>query len=448
MSSNNTFKLILISVIFPLSVLIALPYIPLYVDSSLLRIDTQIGGYEIKIPQKNGEKIINFSNFVKGKGFGENQKIIFSLVDKNIENKEEVLKSIVSISEKRLNLIGISEFEIGMDDADSFFVLIPEYESSDRLTSMVLGTGRVDFKKIKSPEEWSQEQFVSFYTEIDRWESVGINESDFIGFIYSNPPGAKSAVLQISFTTEGRAKFYEIAKNNINLPIGIYLNDFEYPYLMPVLAEGILDDPNSDPAVTGDFSQKDVNDLNVQLKNPLPAKISLDESLKVASLAGNNFYNTYLYAFFIGLIGIFIFFTIKFNVFGSLYILSFIFSFPVYLAFAKILPIPISSPLVVSLILITGITSSIALIAFRDIKTGVSQGKPFSIMFYQIFVKEKEKMAIPPIFIFVLSLFMSFILSGVAKFFMTAVSVAMLVVIYFYSFILPTFVEVFGGHKK
>ena len=56
MSSKETFKIVLISIIFTISALIALPEIPFVVNSGLWVIDSSIGGYKLKIPPKDGEK--------------------------------------------------------------------------------------------------------------------------------------------------------------------------------------------------------------------------------------------------------------------------------------------------------------------------------------------------------------------------------------------------------
>ena len=447
MFKNETPKLLLISVIFTFSLLISLPYIPIIVNSSLLRIDTQIGGYEITIPQKNQDKVIDLKDFKKSKEVGESQKVVFSLEDENLDNREEVLSSLISIIEKRLSLAGISDFQIDSEDTNSLYILIPQHESSERVSNLIIGTGRVSFKRVKNPDDWSQEEIVNFYNEIDRWEETGITESDMTGFLYTVAPTGES-LLQIAFTNEGREKFYSEAEKNIGLPIGMYINDYEYPFLMPVLSENILDDRNADPGISGNFPQQDINDLNLQIKNPLPARLLLSETLVLSPSMGSDFIYSYFSAFSIGIIVVLIFFVIKFNILGLSFGVSLILSLPVFTALTKILPLPIAPSYMSVLIFIMGMMSITGYTVLKSIIENIHQEKPFDYSFYQAFSKDREKISVPSILIFFISLVLSFILSGSEKSFMQALSTGMLVVIYFYSLVLPSIISSFGGYKK
>ncbi|MBW6441424.1 hypothetical protein K0B04_00755 [Patescibacteria group bacterium] len=447
MSKNETFKLSLISIIFTISLLISLPYIPISVDSSLLRIETQLGGYEITIPQKDGDKVIDLKDFKKSKEVGESQKIVLSLQDENMQNREEVLPSLISTIERRLNLAGISDFQTGQEDENSLYVIIPQHESSERVSNLILGTGRVSFKKVKNPDEWSQEEIANFYTEIDRWEDTGITDSDMTGFLYTVTPTGES-LLQISFTNEGREKFYNEAEKNIGLPIGMYINDYEYPLLMPVISENILNDRNSDPGISGNFPQQDINDLNLQIKNPLPVRLSLLETLIMSSSMGSNFIYSYLTAFSIGLTIVLAFFVIKFNLLGLTYVLSLALSLPLFAAFSKIMPIPITPSYISVLILVTGIMTVVGYTVLKSIVENTKQEKPFDYALYQTFGKDKGKFSASSILVFFVSLILSFILTGSAKSFMSELFSGMLVVIYFYTLVFPSIILSFGGYKK
>jgi hypothetical protein len=109
MSSKETFKIVLISVIFTISALIALPEIPFVVNSGLWVINSSIGGYKLKIPQKDGEKIIDLSNFKKESEIGDAQKITYSLKDENIQDKDKALSNLQNVIKKRLSLAGVSD---------------------------------------------------------------------------------------------------------------------------------------------------------------------------------------------------------------------------------------------------------------------------------------------------------------------------------------------------
>ena len=446
MSKKEIFKIVLISIIFAVSLIVVLPEIPLVVNSKLWVLDSSIGGLQIKIPQKNGDKIIDLGEFKKGSGIGENQKITFKLTDENLQNKEEVLSETLPVIKKRLTLSGISEARAYIENG-GISVVIPEYEDSTRINQLVSGSGKIIFRTVKNPEDWNQEQFQSFYLEKDRWEDTDVTEADVQRFTYVLDAQGNQR-LQIVFTTEGRAKFYKVAADNINLPVAVYVSDFDYPFLMPLIGENILDNPSMDPAVGASYPQQLVDDYNLQISNSLPSGISYANKVALEPVMGSGFIEKYLIAFLVSLFLISIFFLVKFNTPGLIFSYSLFISLLVFIAVAKILYIPISIYFIVTLVLVTGIMSGIGYTSFRKIKNGLAQGTPFEILQFQVLRKEKGILSVPSILILTVSFVLAILPFGNIRPLMSAIVVGMLSVILFYSFILPALVGALGGNKK
>jgi preprotein translocase subunit SecD len=448
MPKGLTFKLIITSVVFSITALIALPKIPIFVDSSILKLDSQFGGYEIKIPQGEEEKIIDLNEYKKSSDTGESQKITFNLSDENLADKASALNSVAEITDKRLKAAGINDYSIEIEDGNVFSIIVPSYEPTERISTLVPGNGKVRFKKVKDPEQWSQEELINFYTDVERWQDLEITESDMRGFVYSIAPTTGSAVLQISFTPEGRQKFYSVAGENIGLPIGIFVNDYDFPLIMPVISENILADTTGDPAVTGNFSQDLVNDLNTQIRNPLPYNLSVAETYVLQPLLGSDFFYSYAASFGIGLILLFIFFIYKFQLFGLIFDVTVLMSLTLFLSFVKLFSIPISPAFVAGIVLITGITSYVGYSIFSEMKKELGEGKPFDFVYQKVFFKEKGEYFVLSIFLFIFSLVSSFIVKGGTGALFNVLSTGMVSVIYFYSFAFPALVQAFGGYKK
>ena len=447
MPKRLSFKLILISLLFSISFLISLPKIPIFVDSSILKIDSQLGGYEISISQKNGEKVLDLNEYKKSSIAGESQKITFNLVNE-VEDRTPIWDSISEISEKRLKEVGINDYRIEIEDNDVLSVIVPSYESPERISTLISGNGKVVFKSVKNPDEWNQEEFINFYTDVGRWQDLDITNSEMRGFVYSIDPASGSAVLQISFTPEGRQKFYSVAGENIGLPIGVFVNGADYPLMMPVISENILADTTSDPALIGNFDQTLVNDLNIQIKNQLPHDLSYVETYILEPLLGGDFFYSYSVSYAIGVVLIFIFFIYKFKLFGLIFDTALFLSLSLFLSLVKLFSISISPAFFAGLILITGITSSIGYSIFARMKKETQEGKPFDFIFQKVFGKEKYIVSTPSILIFAFSLAISLFIKSDARELFVVISTGMLSVIYFYSFAFPALVEAFGGHKK
>ena len=153
MFKNEYFKIFLISIIFSLSVLIVLPKILINVDNFLLTINSEIGGYEFKLPGKDGEKTLSFKDFKSGLDVGGGSRITFKIDN----SSPEVREKIIAITEKRLTSSGIPDFEVTASDEESdvINVDIPSYVSTDRVAVLVSGNGSLNFKKLKSePNDW------------------------------------------------------------------------------------------------------------------------------------------------------------------------------------------------------------------------------------------------------------------------------------------------------
>lgn len=447
MFKNQDIRITIISLIFSLAFLIALPAVPIYVNSKLMKTDSTLGGYEIKLPSKKGEKVIDLKEFKKGSGVGESQELIFKLGGNASENNTNTLNEISKVFDSRLSTLGLSDFKIGINETQNIFVVIPEHEDSDRIGKVLSGSGKVMFRNVKTPEEWSRETFANFYLEKDRWQDTDITESDLIGFSYSVSPEG-SPLLQIQFTTEGRKKFYENAGKNIGLPIAVYINEEDYPFLMPIISDNILENTNIDPAVNGTFSPQDVQDLNHMMDAPLPAQIEYTEKVILEPLLGRDFLSTYMISFLVGAFLICLYFFFKFQLYSFIFTGSLFISLVVFFALAKILSVPITPEFIAGLILLTVIVSNAGFHILSEIKDGFSQGKPFDISFYHIFGKEKDKISTPVIIIMLLTLVLSFFSSGTAKSLMTVAFVGTLSATLFYSFIFPSLLEAFGNNKK
>jgi len=174
-------------------------------------------------------------------------------------------------------------------------------------------------------------QIYRFFVDVGKWEDTDITEQDIQDLLYMLDPTTGSSRIVLSFTPQGREKFYNVAENNIGLPVAVYLSDLEYPFLMPVIAENILDDRNADPSVNTNYSKRDIEDYNLQIKNPLPFDITYVDKVVVTSPAGVDFVSKSLISLAIALVMTSVFFIIKFNSTGLIFTYTSICSMSVFL---------------------------------------------------------------------------------------------------------------------
>ncbi len=439
------FKIILISLIFSISALIVFPEIPLVSDSSVLKLDSKIGGYKIKLGKKEGGKEIDLSAFKMGWGVGENKKLTFKLKEDTDDNNKNLEKN-VDVVKNRLTVAGIADFSVYIEDGQ-LVVIFPEHESEDRIRSLVMGSGKVIFRKLKEPDTWNVEDFAKFYMEVDRWSDTDIRESDLKGFEYGIGQNGNPQI-NILFTDEGREKFYDLVEDNVNLPIGIYLSDFDYPFLMPVMSETLLTRRDLDPFVGSSYPRRTVEDAGLQFRMPLDRDLSYGEKSSLEPVLGHDFLSKFLVAVTVSSFLIGIFMIIKFKSHGVISIMAMFYSVVLFLAISKIVRIPLGLQMTFGLVLLVGVIYFSSHVLLSGIKDNMSQGKPFDLAFNYVFGGDKEKHFIPFLALFIIFIISYGITSGGTKLFMFTMSVATLSMIIFNLFLFPTLLWVLGGKKK
>jgi preprotein translocase subunit SecD len=446
MSEKWLFKIILISLIFSISTLIILPEIPLVSDSNLLKLDSKIGGYKLKLGKKETSKEIDLSTFKMGWGIGENKKLTFKLKEdtddnnKNLEKNSEIIKN-------RLTIAGISDFSVYIEDGH-LVVVFPEYENESRVGNLVTGSGKVIFRKLKEPSTWNVEEFAKFYIESDRWDDTDIRESDIKSFEYSVGQTGNSQV-NILFTDEGREKFYDLVEENVNLPLGIYLSDFDYPFLMPVVSETLLTRRDLDPFVGSSYPKQTVEDANLQFKMPLDKDLSYGEKSSLEPVLGYDFLSNFLVAVTVSSFLVGIFMIVKFKSHGFISIMSMFYSVILFLALSKLVGVPLGLQMVFGLVLLVGATYFSSYVLLSDVKSNISQGKPFDLAFNHTFGGDKERSFIPTLALFIIFIVLYvFVSGGTVKMFMFTMSVTVLSLIIFNLFFFPTLMWALGGKKK
>ncbi len=440
------FKVILISLIFSISTLIILPEMPLISNSSMLKLDSKIGGYKIKLGKKEGSKEVDLSAFKMGWGIGENKKLTFKLKE-DIDDNDKDLEKNANIVKNRLSVAGISDFSVYVED-DQLVVVFPEYENEGRIGNLVAGSGKVIFRKLKEPENWKVEDFAKFYMDVNQWDDTDIRESDIRSFEYSVGQTGNSQI-NILFTNEGREKFYDLVAENVNLPIGIYLSDFNYPFLMPVMSETLLTRRDLDPFVGSSYPRQTVEDANLQFKMPLDTELSYGEKSSLEPVLGYDFLKSFLIAVTVSSLLIGIFMIIKFKSHGFISIMSMFYSVVLFLALSKILGIPLGLQMVFGLLMLVGAIYFSSYILLSDIKNNISQGKPFDLAFNHTFGGDKERSFIPALALFIIFIVSYVVMSGgTTKMLIFTMSLTTLSLIIFNLFFFPTLMWVLGDKEK
>ena len=444
MDKKEYFKFFLFSLVFSLSFLISLPRIPFVVKNFWFNTISYIGGYEFKYKEQGVDKTVSISNFKPGLDIGGGVRTVFQM-----ENSDSVLRDrIVSIVTKRLQSAGISDFRVVLSQSDNkvFSIEVPKQVDTERLVGLVSGNGSLRFKKLKSSEVWDQTKAAQYIADQSYWEDSGITEKDVSDI--SSPVGYSTGTIQMTFNEEGKTKFKNLAKENIGKPIAFYINNLPYPFSMSLVSEAVALDAGSTISFSGGFKKQDADDFILERKLPFSENILYLSKEDIKPLVDSGMLLKYGIALGIGLVISLGFLVVRFGARSLMHILSLIYSLTFLAALLKIFSVEINISSIISFLTVSFLMYYMGYSILREIKLGKISGKPFDLVVFSIFDKERYIISTPMILIFGLMIILYPLTIGQAKQFPLVLILGSLVSLYFYTFVIRSLIEVFGGYKE
>ena len=445
MLKNDYFKAVLISFLFSLSVLVVLPRIPVFVNSKLYKVDSYVGGYQIKIGSLN----LDLSRFRSGVDVQGGDKIILKVEDFEQQDKGKYLSSLVEVVIRRLLLAGYSDFSVGIENANNgeVYILVPEFLDSSKISSLVSGSGDIEIKKLKDPNKWSAEVASELISEPSEWVSTGLTRQDIEDLrLIRNTSGQDQ--IQLIFTPEGKDKFKEFLKDILNKPFSINVNGSPQPIAAPVVSQSLVDQPNLDPVITGGFETNTVKDYIVQMKNPISSNLSVFVNKGIKAQLGDNFLNKCILSVLIGILVSFVFFTLKFKNYGVIGSVSLMLSLILFCALFKVFSLVINVFSIVSFVIFYTVLLEFTNLVLLNISSSSSSSKPRNLAVRQAFSVNIESLKLILVSFLSFAFVFSFYVHDNTKYFLSTLVLGALFIVFHYFYLLKTFIELFGGEDE
>ncbi|MFZ2663786.1 MAG: hypothetical protein WAX66_00240 [Patescibacteria group bacterium] len=445
MLKNDYFKAVLISLIFSFAVLVALPKIPVFVSNKLYKVDSHIGGYQIKLGKSF---TLDLQGFKAGVDVLGGRKIILKVEAFDQRDKSEQMISIVEMVKRRLSLAGYSNWDVGVENVDEgeIYVLIPRYIDLSSVTNLVSGSGGIEIKRLANPSKWNIETASEIVMEPSEWVSTGITNEDISELRLIKDASGKDQI-QITFNSKGKSKFKGFILNSLNKPFSINVNESQYPIAVPVVSQGLIDQPDLDPIITGGFQVDAIKHYLIQMYNPIPLKLSVLVDENTEAKLGNDFLNKYLLFMLIAFLVLFGFLVLKFKKYGLIGSASLILSLAVFCSSFKVFSLVVNIPSIVSFIFLSVILFDITSSILLKLSPKEISDKPVNLAIYQAFKVDTENVKLLLVVLLFSSLILlRFINTDIKSFILTLVLGSLIIGFhYFYSF--KTFMELFGEKK-
>ncbi len=389
MFKNVYFRLGLISSVFTLALLIILPRIPITVKNSIINLDSYIGGYYLAFP---GGKVLDLREMKKGLDLEGGIRVVLKADVSQIDASERdaALESAKEIISRRVNLLGVSEPYIATSKVGDEYRIIVEIPGLDDVSSAVnlIGqTAQLKFKQLAPDRQWSEEKFQEYYMDPTAWVDTSVTGADLKGVdVVFTQPGttdiqqANRPQIRLRFSNEGREKFSQLAKENINKPIALYLDEGDYPLSTPVvspdLAQGLFDDP----VISGNFDVETANALSMSIRaGALPVPVQVLQQQTIGATLGEESVTKSFFAGTVGLILLLLFFIFHYKKLGFIAAIALVVYTVVTLAVFKIIPVVLTLPGIAGFVLSIGMATDANVLVFERVKEEILWGKPKSL---------------------------------------------------------------------
>jgi preprotein translocase subunit SecD len=376
MFKTDSSKLILVTVISTIALLIALPRIELKYYGKYFNIDTFLGGYIINIPFTN--YLIDLSDYKKGLDIEGGVKVVINLDMNSIPESERdsSAESVKEIINRRINFLGVAETTSYITRSNNQYRLIIEIPGQKNLESAIQSIGstaQLSFKVIKKGIEFPIKNPDPNLRVEDVFEDSPVTGKDLIGSEVIFDSQTNNPVIQLRFSNEGRKKFSEVVKQNIEKPIGIFLDDklLQAPVVSKDLASGLT----NDPTITG-FDLETAKNVSSLLKaGALPVPIEIVEQSYIGATLGTETVNRSLSAGIIGLVIVSLFLIVSYRNLGIIAVLSLIIYISFALSIFKILNVVLTLPGIAGFIFSIGVACDALILIFERIKEEIRWGK-------------------------------------------------------------------------
>lgn len=361
------------------SVLIDLPKIPIkYKDY-----ETEVGGYNLDFTVF-GKRFFRDLSLRKGLDLSGGSHIVLEadMTDIPGSDRDSAIGAAAEVIRRRVDLLGVSEPIIQSSKVGESFRIIVELAGVDDVSSAValIGqTAKLEFMKLAQGIEYDRTKFREIVLNPLSWESAGITGADLKGadIVFGGTDGATANTpqIRIKFTFDGRNKFSDVVKENIEKPIGIFLDGMpiSIPEVSPSLASGLTDDP----VITGNFTVEEANNLAIQIRaGALPVPVKIIEQRNIGATLGADSIKKSVTAGSIGLALVLIFMLIFYRKLGLLANLALIVYGILTLAIYKVIPVTLTLAGISGFLLSVGMAVDSNILIFERIKEELRDGKP------------------------------------------------------------------------
>lgn len=280
------------------------------------------------------------------------------------EKKEQAIKSLRNVIEKRVNLFGVSESNVqtsSFDGKDRVIVELPGINDPKEASSLIGQTAQLLFAELKEA------------TPLPEIIPTNLTGADLksASTVFDRNTGNPS--VSIEFTEEGSKKFEEITARLVGKPLAIFLDTemVSAPNVNEKIVGGVAQ-------ISGGFTVEEANKLEVQLNaGALPVPVKLVEEKTVGATLGADSVSKSVKAGLVGLAMVMVFMILTYGKYGIVADIALIVFGIITMAIYRLVPITLTLPGIAGFLLSVGMAVDSNILIFERLKEEI-KSKPLT----------------------------------------------------------------------
>lgn len=306
----------------------------------------------------------------------------------------EAMNGLRDVIERRVNLFGVREPQIFVQESNGEYRLIAELAGVSDFSQAINIIGNapfLEFKEVRSDEEQiaslkklfkdegtTDEQlldvcrrptpeliniFMATQGEDPCFKQSGLTGQYLKESILNFDPNTNEAIVTLELNDEGAKMFSEITGRNIEKPLAIYLDGM--PRSNPTVREKI---ETGRAQITGfdvNEAKSVVRDLNA---GALPVRIELISQQSIGASLGEESLRQSLRAGIVGFLAILIFMVALYKLSGVLAVFSLLMYIALFLAVLKLIPVTLTLPGIAGIVLSIGMSVDANILVFERLR--------------------------------------------------------------------------------
>ncbi|KKS73346.1 MAG: Preprotein translocase subunit SecD [Candidatus Azambacteria bacterium GW2011_GWB1_42_72] len=296
------------------------------------------------------------------------------------EDTASAMSGLRDVIERRVNLFGVSEPIIEVENAGSDWRLIAELAGVKDISQAIALIGETPFLEFKEARSEidaekilkEQKNKIPEYLAMDPYFS----ETNLNGKYIKNAKvefnqSTYQPEVSVQFDDDGAKIFEELTKKNVGKQLGIYLDGL--PISAPVVREAIS---GGSAVISGKFTIDEAKKLTERLNaGALPVPIKLISQDSVGASLGQDSLNKSIMAGLIGFLAVVIFMILYYRFPGIVAVIALLIYAALVLALFKLIPVTLTLAGIAGFILSIGMAVDANILIFERMKEEFRVGK-------------------------------------------------------------------------